>query len=70
MKESKINRAVAPRSSNKPLTNQHSNSDSNPYSELGQQSTRDAPVENGNQTDSDNGEVASALVASNGILQL
>ena len=52
---------------NQSISQQHSNSVANLPTELGQQSTRDAPVENGNQTDSDNGEVASALVASNGI---
>ena len=41
------------RSSDKSLTNQHSNSESNLHSESGQQSTCDAPVENGNRTDSD-----------------
>ena len=62
--------AMTTRSSDKSLTNQHSNSESNLHSELGPQSTRDAFVENGNQTDSDNGEVASALVASNRILHV
>jgi len=54
---------------NQPLSQQQqSNSVANLPTELGQQSTRDALVEDGNQTDSDNGEVASALVASNRIL--
>ena len=50
---------------NQSLSQQQSNSVANLPTELGQQSTCDAPVEDGNQTDSDNGEVASALVASN-----
>ena len=54
---------------NQSLSQQQSNSVANLPTELGQQSTRDAPVEDGNQTDSDNGEVASALVASNETFQ-
>ena len=58
------------RSSKQSLSQQQqSNSVANLPTELGQQSTRDAPVEDGNQTDSDNGEVASALVASNETFQ-
>ena len=47
---------------NQSLSQQQSNSVANLPTELGQQSTRDAPVEDGNQTDSDNGEVAIHLL--------
>ena len=57
------------RSSKQSLSQQQSNSVANLPTEFGQQSTRDAPVEDGNQTDSDNGEAASAPVASSRILQ-
>lgn len=56
-------------SSTKSLDNQHSNSDSNIHSELGQHPTRNATVEDGTQSDSENGETTSAVVTGNGFLR-